>query len=251
MRWRSLKMPGSPSSPFTMRYFGAPAGRAAGRPLHRGLEVGAAAPGEPGRAHLLDHPLGPPVVERAREGGVRAVPQAVGDVVGIGHAAPLEEDPVLQIQVVAADGDRGIRRGAGERVEEARDGVDRDGPRGEARPAVAQHLDDRLRPAHAVAAGGDHAEGQPLPLDLVTQRRECLPGADREPARAEARPPGARPCDDAPPRAGAPAKRAPGEPALGSAAGGTPSRTGGAGECGVGPATSDSISPAPTRPRKS
>src|SRR4029453_5485903 len=111
-------------------------------------------------ASLLYNALGPPVVERPREGRVCSVSQAVGEVVRVGHAASLEKGPVLKLQVVAAGGDLVLGRGAGERVEESWDRIDRDRPRSDTGPAVAQHLDDGLRPAHAVAAARHHAERQ-------------------------------------------------------------------------------------------
>ena len=72
-----------------------PRGRAARRPFHRGLEVGAAAPREAGRAHLLDDALGPALAERPRERRVAAVAERVGDVARVGEAAALEQHAVL------------------------------------------------------------------------------------------------------------------------------------------------------------
>src|SRR3989475_6977362 len=60
---------------------------AARGPLLRRLEVGAAAPGEARRAHLLDHPLGARVLERVHQRRVRPVADRVGDVRGEGRAA--------------------------------------------------------------------------------------------------------------------------------------------------------------------
>src|SRR5207249_6517949 len=50
--------------------------------------------------------------------------------------------------------------------------------------AVAQDLDDRLGPAHAVTARGDDGEREAAALDLDAQRLERLARADGEPARS-------------------------------------------------------------------
>ena len=158
---------------------------AARRPLHRRPEVGAAAPGEACRAHLLDHPLGARVLERVHQRRVRPVADRVGDVRGVREAAALEEDVPLTPEPVAADVGRcgGVRR---QRVEESRDMLGGDGARREPRTAVAQDLDDRLGPAHAVAARGDDGEGEAAALDLEAQRLERLARADGAPARSQA-----------------------------------------------------------------
>src|SRR5438067_533868 len=75
----------------------------------------------------------------------------------------------------------GIRR---QGIQETRDrrGGDRTGR--EPWAAVAQDLDDRLGPAHAVTARGDDGEREAAALDLDAQRLERLARADGEPARS-------------------------------------------------------------------
>src|SRR5207244_1217974 len=154
-------------------------------PLHRRLEVGAAAPGEARRAHLLDHPLGPRVLERVHQRRVRPVADRIGDVRGVRETAALEQDAPLTPEPVVADVGRrgGVRR---QRVEESRDVLGGDVTRRESRTAVAQDLDDRLSPAHAVAACGDDGEWEAAALDLDAEHLERLARADGAPARSQA-----------------------------------------------------------------
>ena len=113
------------------------------------------------------------------------MPDGVGDVPGVGEAAALEEHPPLARQPLAGDVGRrgGIRR---EGVQEARDLGRGDRTGREPWAAVAQDLDDRLGPAHAVAARGDDGEGEAAALDLDAEHLERLARADGVPARSQA-----------------------------------------------------------------
>jgi hypothetical protein len=159
--------------------------RPARRPLHGRLEVRPAAARQAGGAHLLDHRLGPTVVQRARECRVGAVPERVGDVVRVGHPAALEQYTPLWGHELPAHRDLALGCATAQRVEQLRHRGWGHRPGRQALSTVAQHLDDRLRPAHAVAAGRDDAERQAPPLRLRLQRRERLGGTDGKAAGAE------------------------------------------------------------------
>jgi hypothetical protein len=92
---------------------------------------------------------------------------------------------VLRRHELGADGDVRLRRGPGQRGQQARYRGGRHVAGRQPWAAVAQDLHDGLRPAHPVAAGRHHAERQAAALRLSLQCLEGLAGADRQAAGAE------------------------------------------------------------------